>query len=61
MPYINKFEEFDAVGAVHIRTGDWSNENTPSTLDQHDGRGTFEEKVASATHCYKTQARVSEN
>ena len=47
MPYINKFEEFDAVGAVHIRTGDWSNENTPSTLDQHDGRGTFEEKVAS--------------
>ena len=47
LPYINKFDEFDAVGAMHIRTGDWSNENTPSTLDQHDGQGTFEEKVAS--------------
>ena len=32
---------------MHIRTGDWSDENTPSLLEQHDGRGTFEDKVAS--------------
>ena len=47
IPYIDRFDKFDAIGVVHIRTGDWSDENTPSLLEQHDGRGTFEDKVAS--------------
>ena len=47
IPYIDRFDKFDAIGGVHIRTGDWSDENTPSLLEQHDGRGTFEDKVAS--------------
>ena len=45
MPYIDNFDNYDAIAGVHIRTGDWRDEDEISSLDKPDSQGTFEQKV----------------